>query len=108
MPKGKYLAAKKPLPLRAFLTDIASSIGLDDPVERQLHERWAEAVGPDLATLCGPERLAAGRLTIGVGSAVVKYEMAMRRETLREKLNAWLGKEYIKEVHVKLRKKHGR
>ncbi len=101
------MAAKKPRPLRAFLTDVAESIGLDDPVERKLHEKWAEAVGRDLATLCGPEKLAAGRLTVGVGSAVVKYEMTMRREALREKINEWLGEECIKEVHVKLRKKHG-
>lgn len=100
------MATRKPRPLRTLLTDVAASIGLDDPVERKLHERWGEAVGPDLAALCGPEKLAAGRLTVGVGSAVVKYEMAMRREILREKINEWLGKEYIKEVHVKLRKKH--
>lgn len=101
------MAAKRPRPLRAFLTDVAASIGLDDPVERKLHERWAEAVGSDLAALCGPEKLAAGRLTVGVESAVVKYEMAMRREALRKKINEWLGEESIKEVHVKLRRKHG-
>jgi hypothetical protein len=93
--------------LRSVLTDVASSIGLDDPVEKELHVRWAEAVGSDLALLCGPEKLAGGRLTVAVGSAVVKYEMTMRRERLREKLNAWLGKEHIKEVHVKLRRKYG-
>ncbi len=101
------MAKGRPRSLRAILTDVGTALGLEDPVERLLHERWSEAVGPDLATLCGPERLARGRLTVEARDPVVRYELVMRREAVRERLNAWLGKEYIREVNVRLRKTRG-
>jgi hypothetical protein len=101
LPRGR------PRNLRSILTDVGASLGLEDPVERVLHERWPEAVGADLAALCGPEKLARGKLTVEVADPVVKYEMFMRRENLRERLNSWLGKEHIREVHVRLRKTRG-
>ena len=101
------MARGRPRSLRSILTDVGESLGLEDPVERALYERWPEAVGEDLAALCGPEKLARGKLTVEVNDPVARYELIMRREAVRERLNAWLGKQHIREVTVRLRKTRG-
>ncbi len=98
---------RRPRLLKSVLTDVAASLGIDDPLEGRLLANWAAAAGSDVAAVCGPEKLTGGRLTVSVDNPVLRYEMSMRRDSLRERLNDWLGEERIKEVQVKLRRIRG-
>ena len=97
----------RPRTLGTVLTEVLAALPLGDAAERTLVEGWARAVGADEAAHSAVERLENGRLTVSVDHPVRHYEWMMRREELRGKLNGFLGAEAIKEVQVKLRKRHG-
>jgi predicted nucleic acid-binding Zn ribbon protein len=90
------------------LTELVRSLGLGDPAEPRLRAHWAEAVGAEDAARCGVEKLEDGRLTVAAETAVHRHYLWMRAETLRRRANAFLGADVVKEVHVKLRRAHGR
>ena len=93
----------EPRSLRTVLTGVMQSLGLDDPAEAALRARWDQAVGSEIAAVCRVEKLDAGRLYLGVDNPVWSYELSMRREALRGKINAFLGEEKVIEVHVRLK-----
>lgn len=110
------MAAVGPRSVGLVLAELARVLGLDDPRERLLLSRWEEAAGPQLAAACRPLALEGGRLRVDAASSVWQYELAMRREELKGRINVFMrahgaapeGADAVKEVHVSLRSSHGR
>ena len=101
-----------PRPIGALLPSVVAALGLDDPAERTLFERWAEIAGPETAKVARVVKFREGRLLLGAESPVMSYELSMRREALRDRINAYFaargGKARVTEVTVKLNGIHGR
>lgn len=99
---------KGPRKLGALLGAAYASLGVaPDSPEMVLRARWAEAVGPDVASLTYIDRLERGRLVMVAENPVWCFELNMKRESLRDTLNAFLGKAEIREVQVKGRRYDG-
>lgn len=79
-----------------------------DPAEVRLFEHWGDAVGPDWAKHSHVVRLEAGVLSVAVDSPVRRYEWSMRKDQLKDSLNAFLGNDIIREVQVTMRTTRGR
>jgi predicted nucleic acid-binding Zn ribbon protein len=96
---------KGPRHLRSLLGEAYASLGVaPDSPETVLRSRWPEAVGADVAAVTEVDRLEQGRLVITAGNPVWCFELSMRREALRDSLNAFLGADEIREVQVKGRR----
>ena len=94
-----------PRPLRSLLTEVLAPLGLGpESPEGILRSRWSEAVGADVAALTAIERLEHGQLILLADNAVWRFELAMRRESIKSSLNSFLGGDAVSEVHVKLRR----
>lgn len=102
------MAAPELKAIKAVLAGVLRAMGLDDPTEGLLLANWTRAVGADVAAVCRLERLSHGRLFVQVENAAWSYELSMRREALRERINGFLNQEKITEVHVKVRSGNGR
>ena len=102
------MAAPELKSLRSVLGGVVKALGLDDPTEGVLLANWAAVVGPDVAAACRVERLKQGRLFLQVEDAAWSYELSMRREALRERINSFLENDSITEVHVRVRSARGR
>ena len=99
---------KRPQPIRALLDSVFAGMGLAmNSPEMILRVRWPEAVGADIAAATEVDRLEHGRLVLTAENPVWAFELSMRRESLRDTLNAFLGGEEIREVQVKGRRFDG-
>jgi len=95
------MAAEKLKTLRSVLDGLMKTLGLDDPTQGIIYSNWVEIVGPEVAAVCRIERLSRGRLFLRTDSSAWSYELSMRREALRERINGFLNANKISEVHVK-------
>ncbi len=93
-------------PLSTALNETARSIGAKRGFHDQtLLRHWAEFVGEDIAALCHPREVRAGR---GRGSTLIldcvsayASELQMRSEEIRAKLNAKIGAEAITKIELR-------
>lgn len=69
--------------------------------EAQVPEAWAAAVGPAMNTLTRSVEVKNGILHVAMTSSVARQELFMRREELKNKLNAQLGAMVINSVIIK-------
>jgi hypothetical protein len=60
---------------------------------------WDEEVGETIASRAEPAGFRAGVLSVRVSSAAWTQELQFMKETLRERLNARLGKELIRDIY---------
>jgi predicted nucleic acid-binding Zn ribbon protein len=101
-----------PRPVGSVLSRVVADLGLDDPAERTLFERWDAIAGTETAAVCRVIRFRDGRLMLGVDSPVWSYELSMRRLTIKERINAYFSalgeKTRVTEVTVKLNGIRGR
>jgi hypothetical protein len=59
---------------------------------------WGELMKPAFSRYCGDVSVRNGILYAEITSSVVKAELHMMRETLRQKINAHLGYEMIRKI----------
>jgi predicted nucleic acid-binding Zn ribbon protein len=90
--------------LGAVVTEVLATLGLGDPAEARLHAEWKEAAGGEFAASCQPAALRAGRLTVVPAGEAWRYELTMRSEELKLRLNSYLGGDHVKEVAVMARR----
>lgn len=60
---------------------------------------WPSVVGPDLAGKCRRPAVRNGIMTVGVPNAALRNELAMNRSSLRNAINASIGKQIINDIH---------
>lgn len=59
---------------------------------------WEEVVGKKLSSVAIPLKDKKGILYVKVPDSVWRFELSMRKDELKEKINQHLNKQYIKEI----------
>lgn len=68
--------------------------------QKQVEQKWSEIVGDLIARHTSSVKLAESTLFVRVNSAPLKAELSYHRTVIRDKVNAFLGKDTIKEVRI--------
>lgn len=66
--------------------------------ERRAVKLWASVVGEGISGQCRRPEVSSGVMTVGVGNASLRHELAMNRSRIRNAINSMLGKEIITEI----------
>jgi predicted nucleic acid-binding Zn ribbon protein len=94
------VAPAKPSALGQTLERVLKRIDPDKRLEvYRVWTFWAEEVGEAIAARAEPAGFRAGILSVRVSSASWTQELQFMKETLRERLNARLGKELIRDIY---------
>lgn len=70
--------------------------------ELRIWEEWDRAVGPEIAKNARPQQFRSGVLLIETSHALWATELQYRGESIRQKLNECLGKDYIREIKTRI------
>ena len=68
----------------------------------RLWEHWSMAMGPELAPLAWPLGERKGVLLVGGEDAMIMQELAMMRDEILERANAFMDERFFTDVHVSL------
>lgn len=99
---GKRARMRFPLPLGDVARQEFTALGLADRLrEADIWRLWPEVVGPTVAARAVPLRIIRGTLTIGVSSGPWKQELGFLKGMMKDKLNARLGAEVVREIVLK-------
>jgi len=99
--RRKKSGAGAPTQLKDVLGDVVARFGLDRALDDyRIWQAWDEVVGPTIARNAQPQKLSANRLVIAVRNAGWMQELTMLRRDLCDRLNAWMGREVIKEIFL--------
>jgi hypothetical protein len=89
----------KTISLSEAIQDYVKEMNLDGKLtELHVLEAWEEMVGKAITSRTSKIYIKDSILYVHLSSSVVRNELLMLRETLREKLNMKAGKEVIKEI----------
>lgn len=69
--------------------------------EAKISDAWTEVVGPAVASYTMSMNMNKGILYVSVSSSVIRHEILMRRESLRQALNHKVGVNVVKSIIVK-------
>jgi predicted nucleic acid-binding Zn ribbon protein len=90
-----------PTPIADALRDLGSQLGLPEPdLVASLGDRWAEVVGPAVATHARPRDFRNGTLTIAVDAPAWATELRYLEEQIRARLAAISGQDSVRRVRV--------
>jgi predicted nucleic acid-binding Zn ribbon protein len=96
------LRRSKTISLAEALQDYIREMNLGDKLrEVSVVESWESIVGKAIATRTTKVYIKDGILFVHLSSSIVRNELMMLREALREKLNNQAGTELIKEIVLK-------
>jgi len=91
-----------PLPLGDVARQEISALGLTERLrEAEIWRLWPEVVGPTVATRAMPLRIIKGTLTVVVSSGPWKQELGFLKGMMKDKLNACLGGDVVKDIVLK-------
>ncbi len=94
--------------LTKLMAELAKKSGAMDP---RLAGNWEEIVGPEMAKLCHPiQTRAVGRaraLEVAVANGAAAMQVQFRQDFLLQKLNAFLGKNFISRIQIRQTGKAG-
>ena len=69
--------------------------------QRKVEQAWGEIMGPWIKKETAAINIKDGRLTLTIHSAALRQELHYSREQIRERMNEFLGEDYIQSVHVR-------
>jgi hypothetical protein len=99
---AKRLRMRFPLPLAEVARQEFTALGLAERLrEADIWRLWPEVVGPTVAARAMPLRIIKGSLTVVVSSGPWKQELGFLKGMMKDKLNARLGAEVVKEIILK-------
>lgn len=99
---AKRAKMRFPQPLSVLLRNALKGPGLADRLrEADIWRLWPEVVGPAIVPRAQPLRIVNGALTVAVSSGPWMQELNFLKGLIREKLNARLGEEIVKEIVLK-------
>lgn len=85
--------------IKAVIKAFLKETGIEPRVkEYELINSWNEVVGGMIASRTKKVEIKNGRMIVYLKSPVVRNELMMLRESLRERLNEKAGEELIKEI----------
>jgi hypothetical protein len=88
-----------PSSLRASLSQLAASWGIESPLETaRIFSGWEEVVGVELAARCRPTSLKGGVLRVRTHSAVWASELRYLSGAIIERVNRAVGSEIVREL----------
>jgi len=91
-----------PRPLSGVVQESLVGLGLADRLrEAEIWRIWPEVVGQTLACRAQPVRIINGILTVAVSSAPWMQELRFMTDMMKQKLNAGLGAEVVREIMLK-------
>jgi len=93
--------------LKNILTQLIEKLGTDSQPVR-IKSAWQKIAGSVFADFTEPVSFTGGRLVIAVSDSTRLYELSLRKNDLRESINAALGKKVIKEIRFKIGTIHKR
>ncbi|HCI56106.1 MAG TPA: DUF721 domain-containing protein [Bacteroidales bacterium] len=92
----------KTISLAEAMNDYISDMKIGSKLkEIEIIDSWEKIVGKAIASRTSKASIKDGVLTVYIKSSVVKNELMMIREALREKINKEVGSEIIKEIILK-------
>ena len=72
-------------------------------LEQQAVNRWAEVVGPQIASSSTAQRVQDGVLFVGCKSSMWANELALHKDQIVKRLNKAVGREVIKDIRFSAR-----
>lgn len=91
-----------PRPIPGILQESLQSLGLAERLrDADIWRVWTDTVGAVVAARAQPLRIINGILTVSVSSAPWMQELRFMTGMMREKLNARLGSEVVREIVLK-------
>jgi hypothetical protein len=92
----------KTISLAEAMQDYIKEMNLGDKLrEIDIISSWESIVGKAIASRTSKVYIKEGRLYVHLKSSIVRNELMMVREALRERLNEHAGSEIIKEIILK-------
>lgn len=92
----------KTISLAEAMQDYIKEMNLGDKLkEINVIDSWEQIVGKAISTRTSKVYIKEGVLFVHLSSSIVRNELMMIREALREKLNEKAGSEVIKEIVLK-------
>jgi predicted nucleic acid-binding Zn ribbon protein len=92
----------KTISLAEAMQDYIAEMNLGDKLrEVSVVESWESIVGKAISTRTSKIYIKDGILYVHLKSSIVRNELMMLREALREKINNQAGKELIREIVLK-------
>jgi predicted nucleic acid-binding Zn ribbon protein len=89
----------KPLKLGDVLGDLIGSLGIERKLdEARALEAWKEIAAPQAVAVTEGIWLKGDQLIIRIASATWRNELHRTRSAWRDRINAHLGKEVVKEI----------
>jgi predicted nucleic acid-binding Zn ribbon protein len=86
-------------PLGTLIQQLMRESGLDKRVqEANVLEQWERVVGEMATRATVSKKLVQGRLIVQMISPVWRQELMLRHDEVREKLNALVGEEIVREI----------
>lgn len=102
---GKRATAKKkrgPVPVGVALQDLVRELGIGRTLaEYDVLTSWERLVGEQIARVTTPQRFENGILFISVATAPWRAELSLRRREIRERVNARIGRNIVKEIRFR-------
>ena len=90
------------MPISDVLRDYRREMNIDTKLkELELLRSWEEIAGPAISKRISKAYIRSGKLYIHLTSSVVRNELMMMRETLKERLNDAAGELFIDEIILK-------
>jgi hypothetical protein len=87
-----------------FLKDTLRALGVQEKLlEQKALEKWAQAVGPQIAASSKAEDVHDGVLFVSCKSSTWSSELTLHKLDIVKKLNAAVGKEVIKDIRFTAR-----
>lgn len=68
--------------------------------EMRVEQVYRQLAGDLISRLTMSVRFSSGALTLRLASAALRHEMFMRRESLRQRINDYLGSEVVKKILI--------
>jgi predicted nucleic acid-binding Zn ribbon protein len=89
----------KPLPIDRLLDRTLKELEIDGQAKRyDIFNRWEEIVGPAIAAVTVPERIASGTIIVAVKNAAWRYELTMRKSEILHKIRQETGGYEVKDI----------
>jgi len=91
-----------PRPVGTALRQLVHDLGIERTLkEYDVITSWESIVGAQVAKVTKAQRIQNGTLIVSVASASWRAELTMRRLEIRDKINAYVGKEIVREIRFR-------
>ncbi len=91
-----------PILLAEALQEFTAALGLEQKLsEYQVMTSWESIVGEQIARVATPLHIEKGILLVSVASAPWRAELSMRRREIRERINARMGRNVVRDIRFR-------